>query len=186
MGFAVAEELAARGAKVYLVAGPVQIKTFNNNIQRIDVTSAEEMNEQCLKLFPKVDGSTLSAAVADYKPIVKADLKLKSGDKNLTIDLKPTPDIAEGLGKQKTEKQFLVGFALETNNEIEFAVAKLKKKNLDFIVLNSLNDPGAGFQTDTNKISIIDKYNNLFKFELKSKEKVAVDIVDKMIDQMAL
>jgi phosphopantothenoylcysteine decarboxylase / phosphopantothenate---cysteine ligase len=186
MGFAIAEELVSRGANVILVAGPVQIKTDNNNIRRIDVTSAEEMNEQCLFVFPSVDGAVMCAAVADYMPVERAEKKLKRGEGNFTIELKPTPDIASGLGKLKSEKQLLVGFALETNNETQNALAKLKKKNLDFIVLNSLNDPGAGFQTDTNKITIIDKYNNLFNFELKTKEQVAIDIVDQMIDMMAL
>jgi len=186
MGFALAEELASRGANVILVAGPVQLRTINKNIHRIDVTSADEMNEQCLSLFPSVDGAVMCAAVADYMPVNEADNKMKSGKGNFTIELKPTPDIASGLGRIKNEKQFLVGFALETNNEKENALAKLKKKNLDFIVLNSLNDPGAGFQTDTNKITIIDKYNNLFKFELKTKEQVAVDIVDRMIDDLGL
>jgi phosphopantothenoylcysteine decarboxylase/phosphopantothenate--cysteine ligase len=185
MGFAIAEELASRGAKVILVAGPVQLKTVSNSIHRIDVTSAEEMNEQCLSVFPVVDGAVMCAAVADYMPVEKADKKLKRGEGNFSIELKPAPDIASGLGKIKSEKQLLVGFALETNNETQHALAKLKKKNLDFIVLNSLNDPGAGFQTDTNKITIIDKHNNLFIFELKTKELVAVDIVDRMIEEMS-
>ena len=186
MGFAIAEELASRGAMVHLVAGPVLLRTINKNINRIDVTSAETMNEQCLQAFPLVDGAVMCAAVADYTPVDKADQKLKRGDENFIIELKPTSDIAAGLGKMKTEKQLLVGFALETNNEMQHALAKLKKKNLDFIILNSLNDPGAGFQTDTNKITIIDKHNNLFKFELKTKEQVAIDIVDRMIAEMGL
>jgi phosphopantothenoylcysteine decarboxylase / phosphopantothenate---cysteine ligase len=186
MGFALAEELASRGAKVILVTGPVQLKTINKNIHRIDVVSAEEMNDQCLSVFPAVDGAVMCAAVADYMPTEKADKKFKRGEGNITIELKPTPDIAYGLGKIKSEKQLLIGFALETNNETVNALSKLNKKNLDFIVLNSLNDPGAGFQTDTNKITIIDKHNNLFKFELKTKEQVAVDIVDRIVDQMEL
>jgi phosphopantothenoylcysteine synthetase/decarboxylase len=186
MGFAIAEELAFRGADVKLIAGPVQLKTISKKIHRIDITSAEEMNEQCLLAFPSVDGAVMCAAVADYMPVNSAYNKLKSGDGNFAIELKPTPDIAAGLGKIKTEKQFLVGFALETDNEMQHAKTKLEKKNLDFIVLNSLKDPGAGFQTDTNKITIIDKYNNLFKFELKTKEQVAVDIVDRMIENMKL
>jgi len=186
MGFAIAEELALRGADVKLVAGPVHLKTINKNIHRIDVTSAEEMNEKCFLVFPSVDGAVMCAAVADYMPVNKADNKLRSGDRNFAIELKPTPDIASGLGRMKTEKQLLVGFALETDDEIKHAMAKLVKKNLDFIVLNSLNDPGAGFQTDTNKITIIDKHNNLFNFELKTKEQVAVDIVDRMIENMKL
>jgi phosphopantothenoylcysteine synthetase/decarboxylase len=186
MGFAIAEEMASRGAKVILVAGPVHLKTNSKNIQRIDVMSAEEMNEQCLSVFSAVDGAVMCAAVADYTPVVIAGKKLKRGDGIFIVELKPTSDIASGLGKLKKENQLLVGFALETNNETENALAKMKKKNLDFIVLNSLNDQGAGFQTDTNKITIIDKYNKLLKFELKTKEQVAVDIVDYMIDKMAL
>jgi phosphopantothenoylcysteine synthetase/decarboxylase len=186
MGFAIAEELASRGAKVILIAGPVHLKSISKNIQRIDVTSAVEMNEKCLSAFPAVDGAVMCAAVADYMPVLKAANKLKRGDGNLNIELKPTPDIASGLGKLKSDNQLLIGFALETNNEIENAIKKLKSKNLDIIVLNSLNDPGAGFQTDTNKITIIDKHNKLFKFELKSKEQVAIDIVNRIMDELAL
>jgi phosphopantothenoylcysteine decarboxylase / phosphopantothenate---cysteine ligase len=186
MGFAIAEELTLRGAKVFLVAGPVSLKTKSQNILRTNVTSAVEMNEQCIHLFPSVDGAVMCAAVADYAPVVKADQKLKRSDGNLTIELKPNPDIAAGLGKIKREEQLLVGFALETNDESNHAYQKLIKKNLDFIVLNSLNDPGAGFQTDTNKISIIDKHNNSFNFELKAKDRVAADIVDRIIVEMGL
>ena len=186
MGFAVAEELAQRGARVILIAGPVSIKTIHPKIERINVTSAEEMNSECLKYFPIANGVVMCAAVADFTPVVKADQKVKRGEGNLTIELKPNPDIAAGLGKLKTKNQILIGFALETNDEDKNAASKLVKKNLDFIVLNSLNDPGAGFQTDTNKITIIDKHNNFFKFELKSKIQVAKDIVDRMMVEMAL
>jgi phosphopantothenoylcysteine decarboxylase/phosphopantothenate--cysteine ligase len=186
MGFAIAEELAARGAQVFLVAGPVALKTSSKNIQRINITSAAQMNEQCLNIFPTVDGAVMCAAVADYAPVVMAEEKLKRADGNLTLELKPNPDIAAGLGKMKTKNQILIGFALETNNEIDHARLKLIKKNLNFIVLNSLNDPGAGFQTDTNKITIIDRHNNSFNFELKAKINVAADIVDRMIDEMGL
>jgi phosphopantothenoylcysteine decarboxylase/phosphopantothenate--cysteine ligase len=186
MGFAIAEELASRGATVFLVAGPVSLTTNSKNIHRSDVTSAMEMNEQCLSLFPSLDGAVMCAAVADYAPVLAADQKIKRDEGNLTIELKPNPDIAASLGKIKKDKQLLVGFALETNNETNHALSKLKKKNLDFIVLNSLNDPGAGFQTNTNKITIIDKHNNSFFFELKAKNKVAKDIVDHMIIEMGL
>lgn len=186
MGFAIAEELASRGASVFLVAGPVNLQIHSASIQRIQVTSAVEMNEQCRKIFPTVDGAVMCAAVADYAPVITADHKIKRAEGNLTIELKPNPDIAAGLGKLKTDKQLLVGFALETNDETFHAQAKLKKKNLDFIVLNSLNDPGAGFQTDTNKITIIDSHNKSIKFELKAKDKVAVDIVDYLISKMGL
>jgi len=186
MGFAIAEELASRGATVFLIAGPVTLNVENKNIQRTNVTSAVEMHEQCLSIFPNTDGAVMCAAVADYAPVTVAGEKMKRADGNLTIELKPNPDIAASLGKIKTTKQLLVGFALETNDETNHALAKLKKKNLDFIVLNSLNDPGAGFQTDTNKITIIDKHNNSFIFELKAKNKVAADIVDRMIVEMGL
>ena len=184
MGFAIARELVERGALVTLVCGPVSLITSHKAIRRIDVTSAQEMYQACLEIFPGVDGAVMCAAVADYAPVVKSEQKLKRKDSNLTIELKPNPDIAAGLGKIKTEKQLLVGFALETENELEYARIKLRKKNLDFIVLNSLNEPGAGFRTDTNKITIIDKYNKTTKFELKSKDKVAVDIVDRMISEI--
>jgi len=186
MGFAIAEELISRGAKVFLVAGPVSLKTKSQEIIRTNVTSATEMNDQCLQLFPSVDGAVMCAAVADYAPVVRADQKLKRKDGNLTIELKPNPDIAAGLGKIKRKEQLLVGFALETNDESKHAYQKLIKKNLDFIVLNSLNDPGAGFQTETNKITIIDRHNNSFNFELKAKNKVAADIVDRIIVEMGL
>jgi phosphopantothenoylcysteine decarboxylase/phosphopantothenate--cysteine ligase len=186
MGFAIAEELASRGATVFLVTGPVSLTTNSKNIHRIDVTSAVEMNEHCLRLFPAIDGAVMCAAVADYAPVVTADQKIKRDEGNMTIELKPNPDIAAGLGKIKTDNQLLVGFALETNDETTHALSKLKKKNLDFIVLNSLNDPGAGFQTNTNKITIIDKHNNSFNFELKAKDKVAKDIVDRMIIEIGL
>lgn len=186
MGYAIADELAARGAKVTLVSGPVSIQPKNSNIEKIDVVSAEAMFHQCVSLFPTVDGAVMCAAVADYRPVKQADKKIKRDDKHFTIELQPNPDIAACFGQMKTTHQLLVGFALETNNEKNNAFEKLKRKNLDFIVLNSLNDAGAGFQTDTNKITIIDRHNKSFDFELKSKQKVAIDIVDHIIQQMAL
>lgn len=186
MGYSIAEELANRGAKVILISGPVNLKTYHSNIERIDVFSAQEMYQHTLERFPEVDGAVMCAAVADYKPVEKYNQKLKRGEGNLIIELKPNPDIAASLGKIKSENQLLVGFALETNDEKENAFRKLQKKNFDFIVLNSLNDKGAGFQTETNKISIIDKYNNSIDFELKPKSLVAVDIVDHIILSMAL
>lgn len=186
MGFAIAEELADRGAKVVLIAGPVSISTNHQNIQRIDVTAAQEMYEAALLHFPNTNGAVMCAAVADYAPVVKAGQKIKRDKGNMTIELKPNPDIAASLGAIKTEKQLLVGFALETNDERQNAAKKLQKKNLDFIVLNSLNDKGAGFQTDTNKISIFDRHNKSIDFELKSKKLVAKDIVDQMILRIAL
>jgi phosphopantothenoylcysteine decarboxylase/phosphopantothenate--cysteine ligase len=186
MGFAIAEELANRGSEVILIAGPVSLKTKNKNIKRIDIVSAEEMNEQCIKYFPETNGAIMCAAVADFTPVVKSEKKVKRGKENFLIELKPNPDIAAGLGEIKKEGQILAGFALETDNEEKNAILKLQKKNLDFIVLNSLNDKGAGFQSDTNKITIIDKYNKSFKFELKSKVEVAKDIIDHLIEKMGL
>ena len=179
MGFAIAEELAQRGAQVTLIAGPVQLTTSHPNITRIDVTSAQEMCDVCLKHFPKMDGAILSAAVADFTPVTKYDKKIKE-KQSLTIELKPNPDIAQELGKRKKAKQFLVGFALETNNEFTNAQGKLEKKNFDFIVLNSLADKGAGFGYDTNKVSIIERNGTVTNYELKSKQDVAKDIADKI------
>jgi phosphopantothenoylcysteine decarboxylase/phosphopantothenate--cysteine ligase len=186
MGFAIAEELASRGAYVYLVAGPVSIQTKNKNIQRINITSAQEMYEQCVQIYPQADGAVMCAAVADFAPVVSSVTKIKRSSEDLTITLKPNPDIAASLGKMKQKNQLLVGFALETNDEVNNATSKLLRKNLDFIVLNSLNDKGAGFQADTNKITIIDRNNKTYNFELKRKDKVAVDIVDRMVEEMGL
>lgn len=177
MGFAIAEELANQGAKVTLVCGPNSLKTINKNIVRIDVTSAEELYKASVKAFKTADISILSAAVADYKPAKVASQKIKKSEVTKSIELIPTKDTLAELGKLKTPKQLLVGFALETENETVNAKIKIKKKNLDMIVLNSLNDKGAGFKTDTNKITIIDKNNKITKFELKSKENVAKDIL---------
>lgn len=186
MGFAIAEELAKQGAKVILIAGPVSVTANHPNIQRIDVTAAQQMYDAAVKFFPSTDGAVMCAAVADYAPVVKADQKIKRDKGNMTIELKPNPDIAASLGAIKSNQQLLVGFALETNDERQNAARKLQKKNLDFIVLNSLNDIGAGFQTDTNKISIFDRDNKSIDFELKSKKLVAKDIVDQMILRLAL
>ena len=179
MGFAIAEELAQRGAQVTLIAGPVQLTTSHPNITRINVTSAQEMCDVCLQHFPKMDGAILSAAVADFTPVTKYDKKIKE-KQSLTIELKPNPDIAQELGKRKKAKQFLVGFALETNNEFTNAQGKLEKKNFDFIVLNSLADKGAGFGYDTNKVSIIERNGTVTNYKLKSKQDVAKDIADKI------
>ena len=184
MGFAIANELARQGAKVILISGPVSLTTQKKNIQLIRVESATEMLKNCLLHFENCKGGIMSAAVADFTPVNPANQKNKRGKQNWNLELKPTVDIAEKLGQKKNEDQILVGFALETNNELENAWGKLKRKNLDFIVLNSLNDAGAGFQVDTNKITIIDKDNNQQIFELKSKKDVAVDIVTKVISLM--
>jgi len=180
MGYAIAEELAERGAEVVLVSGAVTVSTLNPKITVVKVTSANEMLQACEKYFPATNGAILAAAVADYTVENVSETKMKRTENEMVLKLKPTTDIAAALGKMKTEQQILVGFALETNNEMENAIGKLKRKNLDFIVLNSLNDQGAGFATDTNKISIIDKNNKITNFELKPKNKVALDIVDYM------
>ncbi|MDP2338024.1 MAG: bifunctional phosphopantothenoylcysteine decarboxylase/phosphopantothenate--cysteine ligase CoaBC [Bacteroidota bacterium] len=184
MGYAIANALADSGAKVSLVSGPVHIKITNPNITIIQVESASEMHELCLRIFPEADGAVMCAAVADFTPLSYSGSKLKRGKDELTIQLKPTNDIAEELGRIKTGKQVLVGFALETNDELANAWSKLKRKNLDFIVLNSMNDPGAGFAVDTNKITLIDMDNNQTVSELKSKKEVAVDIVSRIILEM--
>ena len=184
MGYAIAEELAASGAKVSLVSGPVQLNVWSPGIQLFAVESAREMHETCLSLFPETDGAVMCAAVADFTPIATSENKLKRGNDNLELQLKPTADIAADLGRLKTSKQLLVGFALETTDELQNAYAKLKRKNLDFIVLNSMNDPGAGFGVDTNKITLIDSDNNQAFFELKSKAEVAADIVARIISGM--
>ncbi|MDP2112503.1 MAG: bifunctional phosphopantothenoylcysteine decarboxylase/phosphopantothenate--cysteine ligase CoaBC [Bacteroidota bacterium] len=184
MGYAIAGELADAGAKVTLVSGPVQIKTTNAGITVIPVESAREMHEKCLEIFPETDGAVMCAAVADFTPESFSDSKIKREKDDLMIRLKPTNDIAADLGRIKSDNQLLIGFALETNDELSNAFAKLKRKNLDLIVLNSLNDAGAGFGVDTNKITLIDKDNNLTFFELKSKTEVAADIVSAIISEM--
>jgi len=182
MGYAIAEELAEQGAQVVLVSGPVNIQAHHSNIKLIPVKSAEEMFEQSVRIFPNCDGAVMCAAVADFTPVIKLDAKAKRGKENWNIELEPTKDIAAELGKMKTEKQLLVGFALETNNELSNAIGKLEKKNLDFIVLNSLKDEGAGFGVDTNKITIVEKDNKITGFELKTKKEAAADIVEKIIE----
>lgn len=186
MGFALAEECAERGAEVVLIAGPVSLKTYHPNIRRIDVESAEQMYQAAINEFPDTDTAILCAAVADYRPIEQADNKIKRKEgSNLTLELIPNKDIAASLGKVKKEGQTLIGFALETNNEEQNAIDKIKKKNLDYIVLNSLNDSGAGFQHDTNKIAILDKTGNRQNFQLKNKKDVAKDIINNTLAQIS-
>lgn len=181
MGFALAEACAQQGAEVILIAGPVSLTTTHPNIQRIDVESAEEMYQAAMTAFPEADAGILCAAVADYRPEIQADEKIKRESKGeMMLHLVPNKDIAASLGAIKREGQVLVGFALETNNEATNAESKLKRKNLDFIVLNSLRDAGAGFRCDTNKISIIDRQGETTGYPLKSKQGVAVDIVNKL------
>ncbi|HRG54015.1 MAG TPA: phosphopantothenoylcysteine decarboxylase, partial [Bacteroidia bacterium] len=182
MGFALAEECANLGAEVSLVCGPTTLTTTNKSINRIDITSAEELYNAAVNEFKTADVSILSAAVADFKPDTIAKQKIKKTDATPVINLVPTKDTLLELGKLKKKNQLLVGFALETENEVENAKKKIKNKNLDLIVLNSLNDKGAGFKGDTNKITIIDKYNNLKEFKLKTKQEVAKDILNTILD----
>lgn len=177
MGFALAEELAAQGADVTLVAGPVTLTARHPKIKRIDVVSAQEMYEACISEFSSADAAILSAAVADFRPAKKAASKIKKEQGGISsIELEETTDILASLGKIKKEKQVLVGFALETENEIANAKSKLERKNLDFIVLNSLREKGAGFGGDTNRVSILTREGKTLNFELKSKQAVAGDI----------
>ncbi len=179
MGYALAEECAARGAEVTLVSGPVNLSVNHPNINRIDVESAEQMYNACMSHYPTSDAGILCAAVADFTPECVANKKIKREKDDLTLNLRPTHDIAAALGKIKTDSQRLVGFALETNDETAHAQDKLKRKNFDFIVLNSLNDKGAGFRCDTNKITIIDS-SKAEEYPLKTKKEVAADIIDKL------
>lgn len=176
MGFSIAEEAEKRGAKVILISGPTAQKTNNKNIEIHKVTSAKEMFEEVFKFYEKSDIAIMSAAVADYTPKIVATEKIKKSEDEFTIELVKNPDILKTMGEQKSH-QFLVGFALETQNEEENAKGKLQKKNLDMIVLNSLKDEGAGFQKDTNKIKILTQTEQK-EFSLKSKEDVAKDILD--------
>lgn len=180
MGFALAEECAARGAEVTLVAGPVQMKTSHPAIRRIDVESCAEMYEATTTAFTEANAAILCAAVADFTPETTADTKIKREGDDLVLRLKPTHDIAAALGRMKLPHQHLVGFALETNDETAHAQDKLRRKNLDFIVLNSLRDAGAGFRHDTNKVTIISE-SDIKEYPLKSKAEVAKDIVDELV-----
>lgn len=182
MGFAVAEELAERGAKVILVAGPTSLTAKYRNIKQINVESAREMYAAATENFGSCDAAILSAAVADYRPENVADHKIKktADTETLDIHLVQNPDILATLGKMKTGRQLLVGFALETDNELENAKSKLARKNLDMIVLNSLKDKGAGFGHDTNKVTIITADGTVTEGTLKSKAAVAKDIADRM------
>lgn len=180
MGFAIAETCARRGAKVTLVTGPVSISLHNKSIERINVESAEEMAKVVLNRWDEMDGAILAAAVADFTPASRSAMKIKREGDDLSITFKPTTDIAASLGKIKRHEQFLVGFALENENEEENAIAKMERKNFDFIVLNSLQDPNSGFGFDTNKVTILHRSGLKKQFELKSKLDVAVDIVKEM------
>lgn len=183
MGIAIADEFSKLGAEVTLVLGPSHQKPLQKNIQIISIESANEMLIACQSVFEKCDIAVLSAAVADYKPTETSSQKIKKKDDVLNLQLTKTVDVLETLGKQK-KQQILVGFALETNNIIEYAKEKISKKNLDFIVANSANNKETGFGVDTNQITIIDKHNNLTNFELKTKQEVAKDIVNFTIQLM--
>lgn len=179
MGFTLAEEFANQGANVILVSGPSKEKLNHSKIQRINVQSAEQMFQEITSRFKESDIAIMSAAVADYTPVLKSDIKIKKQEETFTIELTKTKDILKHLGTIK-DKQILVGFALETNNEEENALKKLHSKNLDFIVLNSLQHEGAGFGHSTNRISILKKSGKKLDFPLKTKEEVAKDIVEQV------
>jgi phosphopantothenoylcysteine decarboxylase/phosphopantothenate--cysteine ligase len=179
MGFALAEECATRGAEVTLVAGPVQLQTVHPNIHRIDVESCAEMYAATIEAFIGSNAAILCAAVADFTPETTADTKIKREKDDLVLSLRPTQDIAAELGRIKQPHQHLVGFALETNDETAHAQDKLQRKKLDFIVLNSLRDAGAGFRHDTNKVTIISQ-TEIKEYPLKTKNEVAKDIIDEL------
>ncbi|MBD5232503.1 MAG: bifunctional phosphopantothenoylcysteine decarboxylase/phosphopantothenate--cysteine ligase CoaBC [Bacteroidales bacterium] len=179
MGYSLAARCAERGAEVWLVSGPVSRTTPAGNVHRIDVTSAREMHDACVELFPGMDAAIMCAAVADYAPAECADSKIKrESTGEITLRLVPNPDIAAKLGTMKREGQKLIGFALETNNEHAHAIDKLRRKNLDFIVLNSLRNPKAGFGVDTNQVTIISADGEEHDFPAKDKNIVATDIID--------
>lgn len=184
MGIALADAAAGLGAHVELILGPSKLSPTHTNVKVTAVQTAREMYEASVALFPKTDIGILSAAVSDYRPAHAADQKIKKKSEQLTIELVKNPDIAAALGQMKGPKQLLVGFALETNDEEINAREKLQKKNFDFIVLNSLKDAGAGFDVQTNKISIISKDNKIKKFELKLKEQVAADIMQEVVNRV--
>ncbi len=181
MGFALAEEFANRGAEVILVAGPVTLAAVHPAIRRIDVESAAQMYEQVMAQAPDCDVVVSCAAVADFTPLERAGTKMKRGSEQLVLELQPTQDIAAALGRLKKAGQVLVGFALETNDEIVHAIQKLHKKNLDLIVLNSLKDAHACFGYDTNKVTMIDRDEQEYHYELKTKQAVAGDIADRVV-----
>ena len=181
MGVALAMEMALRGAKVTLIIGPGVKKPANQHITTISVNSAAEMYETCMQYFSSSEVTIMAAAVADFAPAKLNDSKLKKETGLNSIALNPTRDILAEMGAQKKDRQFLVGFALETNDELSNAISKLERKKLDLIILNSLKDKGAGFDTDTNKITIIEKNKEVTNFPLKTKKEVASDITDKII-----
>ncbi len=178
MGFALAEEFANRGAAVHLITGPVNIEKHHSEISITRITSAYELHQACMGALAKSDIIIMAAAVADYTPEIREKQKIKKESSKLIVNLIKTTDILMELGQKKNKNQLLVGFALETVNELVNARAKLKNKNLDLVVLNSLRDKDAGFEKDTNKVTLIDKKGNLKSFNLKLKTEVAIDIAD--------
>jgi phosphopantothenoylcysteine decarboxylase/phosphopantothenate--cysteine ligase len=184
MGYALAEAFYLKGADVELVTGPTHQETNYSGINVTKISSAEQMYEKCTAIFPAVDIAVMSAAVADYKPIEVATEKIKKTNEDLTIQLSKTKDILKSLGEQKKDGQLLVGFALETNNERQYALNKMQVKNADMIVLNSLRDKNAGFGYDTNKVTVFDKQGNEFALELASKQNIATDIVNIIIQKI--
>jgi phosphopantothenoylcysteine decarboxylase/phosphopantothenate--cysteine ligase len=184
MGFALAEAFYLKGADVELVTGPTHQQTNYNGINVSKVSSAEQMYEKCNAIFPTTNIAVMSAAVADYKPIEVATEKIKKTNEDLTIQLSKTKDILKSLGEQKKNGQLLVGFALETNNERQYALNKMQTKNADMIVLNSLRDKNAGFGHDTNKVTVFDKEGNEFALDLASKQNIATDIVNIIIQKI--
>ncbi len=178
MGFAIAEELSKRGATVKLITGPSNLSLKDNSVERTNVKSAEEMYSACMKNFGDMNIIVMSAAVADYKPGDPSSEKISKKNNPFSLSLIPTTDILKSMGDKKKVNQFLVGFALETNDELKHAKEKLQKKNLDIIVLNSLNDEGAGFEIDTNKVTIIERSGKEHSYDKKPKEEVARDLVD--------
>jgi phosphopantothenoylcysteine decarboxylase / phosphopantothenate---cysteine ligase len=185
MGFAIADAFAAEGADVTVVAGPTALEPGNRGVEVVRVTSAAEMFNACRERVDATDIAVFSAAVADFTPDISAPRKIKRGEDELAIRLKPTVDIAAALGKTKRRDQFFIGFALETNDALKNAVGKLERKNLDLIVLNTLEDAGAGFGTETNKITLIDTSGNIDTFGLKLKNEVARDIVERTIKMLS-
>lgn len=182
MGFEIANEFASRNGDVTLITGPVSITSTHPGIKRIDVVSAKQMYERCIKVFPGVDIAVMAAAVADFTPEKAAGTKIKKEkEQKMMLKLKPTKDILTKMGKMKKKGQFLAGFALETDNELENAKKKLQQKNLNMIVINCLKDEGAGFGTDTNKITILDNNQKVLRYDLKSKKAAAADIVNYII-----
>jgi phosphopantothenoylcysteine decarboxylase/phosphopantothenate--cysteine ligase len=181
MGFAIAEAFAAEGAKVHLVTGPVSLEVRSSGIEVSRVTSAADMFARCEEVIDQVDIAVFNAAVSDFTPIRASEVKVKRGSGEWTLQLKPTRDIAAEMGRRKRAGQIMVGFALETEHELEYARQKLEKKNMDLVVLNSMRDSGAGFETDTNRVTMVDRLGNVDRYELKPKAQVASDLVQWVI-----